>query len=86
MTALNYTPLRHKMLAAIADGKVRTKPGQGWRFEVAHAGQAHMARTCGDLWDAQLLDLQSISPVMGLNPDGQYVLEVWTAQHGEPTP
>jgi hypothetical protein len=74
--SLNYTPLRHKMLAAIADGQ-RPSVGLPW-LDSEHRRTAEEVRAAG------LVVRGSAQP--WLTTSGREVLAEWTERHGEPTP
>jgi len=92
--SLNYTPLRHKMLAAIRDGLVCRGLGTtGWGIRARNgqdlpASYGHCERTVSSLisadWTRTPQPYHWDTPLQ-LTAVGRATLDAWTSQRGEPT-
>lgn len=87
MEPLKYTPLRHRMLAAINDGKVdRSRWGsRTWDIRDDASTYGRMEQAVSAIIHT---DLALIVGLMGgpvaLTPEGSALLSEWNAKHGNP--
>jgi hypothetical protein len=89
MTALNYTPLRHKMLAKVAAGEVCRGLGvSGWGIRDDIPSQYGRCESAvSDLTHADYARITGtrLEPLT-MTAAGTLVLATWNGKHGEPTP
>lgn len=83
--SLNYTPLRHKMLRAVARGYVVGTTGRPYfDFSAVYVSTpSQRSRAFHALWGDDLIDVYNDNRVEP-SDKGAALLVDWTSQHGEP--
>lgn len=81
--AVEWSRLRHMMLAEVRDGNVGGGSGQ-WGFSVLRKMTRGMARACDWAWDRYLISFGREAGQVRLSDSGRALLSDWNAKHGEP--